>query len=692
MIHTNYRWFKPCRLAFCLNLVSLLALLFCLGSECHGQDSELRDIVLERPDEILRSFKGSYALVIGNSEYRGWPRLPGVADDVRSVSDVLRRNGFVVTVVENVSREEMERAISRFIDSVGTDAASYDNRLLIYFAGHGYTQIPRYGGEAMGFLVGIDAPSSSHDPGACMARSIDMGAIWNYAVRIQSRHALFMFDACFSGSIFGINRGASNNITYKARQPVRQFITSGSADEEVPDDSEFRRAFERALDGKGDGNRDGYITGSELSTYIEEQVTQRYPEQHPQYGKISQRPALREGDFIFAHPDAGGAVYHSSIASADGPGGTDPVRLSLRSSSGAVLHAGDRIPVDEKVAIVAAVDSTASDVVAGRYLYLTLVEENAEGRDGKRTLLWYPSSESQSISNFVGERVVADLSVSGSTSHATTTLIATREYIPPDNFFDWLTDALLTNSLERKPREFNELRVQRFSSMRGVWTLTSDEKPASQRFSRPELEKLIAYHENELGKLRQELNALPPDSGTLRNGAESASLLLRKVETMSYAPPTYVGDSARVYEGEEYRLALKFGSETPENARRFAYVFTIDQTWSAMRLIPLPGSGPTSHAVRVTDVEFDDLHITMAPPYGNDYFFAILSEVPLPLNELDTIAPQFLARLLTGPTDGVAINQALDGDGETIEMSAPLRSALRRSIIERIHVITAPSD
>ena len=80
---------------------------------------------------------------------------------------------------------------------------------------------------------------------------------------------------------------------------MRQFITSGSADQEVPDISIFRRAFVDALEGSADFDKDGYLTGSELGTYIQKRTAEDWKgDLTPQYGKL-QDPNLNKGDFVF---------------------------------------------------------------------------------------------------------------------------------------------------------------------------------------------------------------------------------------------------------------------------------------------------------------------------------------------------------------------------------------------------------
>jgi hypothetical protein len=81
--------------------------------------------------------------------------------------------------------------------------------------------------------------------------------------------------------------------------PVREFMTSGSADELVPDKSIFKSEFISGIEGAADTDKDGYVTGTELGEYLLKQVVS-YSRgcQHPQYGKI-RNPLLDKGDFVF---------------------------------------------------------------------------------------------------------------------------------------------------------------------------------------------------------------------------------------------------------------------------------------------------------------------------------------------------------------------------------------------------------
>lgn len=241
-------------------------------------------------------FKESHALVIGVSRYdNGWPQLPGVLNDIRMVREALENHGFNVVVVADPDKKQLEDAIHQFIYTYGQ---KMDTRLVFYFAGHGYTMKLAYGGD-MGYIVPRDAPDPKVDQLGFLEKAIDMQQFEVYSKRMQAKHALFLFDSCFSGSIFSTSRAIPENISYKTSLPVRQFITAGSANESVPDESIFRAQFIAALEGEGDMDKDGYITGVELGEYLQKTVV-NYSKgyQHPQYGKIRDRN-LDKGDFVF---------------------------------------------------------------------------------------------------------------------------------------------------------------------------------------------------------------------------------------------------------------------------------------------------------------------------------------------------------------------------------------------------------
>jgi hypothetical protein len=265
-----------------------------------SQEHGVKSISLTIDSTATELYRESHALLIGVSVYKySWPDLPGVKRDIDNLKPVLEKLGFDVTVVENPTKAELDQAIMNFIIKYGQEI---QNRLLIYFSGHGRTLTTNYG-EELGYFVPADAPSPIADPAGFKSIALPMSQVEIYAKQIESKHAIFLFDACFSGSLFSMTRAIPDAISYKTVNPVRQFITSGSANEEVPDESIFRKEFIRAITSSyADANKDGYLTGSELGEYLQTNVTNySYNRQHPQYGKIRDAN-LDKGDFIFVLP------------------------------------------------------------------------------------------------------------------------------------------------------------------------------------------------------------------------------------------------------------------------------------------------------------------------------------------------------------------------------------------------------
>lgn len=283
-----------------LTILCLLITVNCSLFTAHAQQRGFKEINVNIDGSTTKLYTQSHALVIGVSQYSaGWPVLPGVNKDITAVKAALENNDFNVTLVLNPTKSEMDKAFSDFITKYGQQN---ENRLLFYFAGHGHTIKMSYGDE-LGYIVPADAPNPNTDQPGFLSKAIAMQRIEEYAKSIQSKHALFLFDACFSGSLFALSRAVPDVITYKTANPVRQFITSGSANETVPDKSVFSEQFISAITtGDADANKDGYITGTELGEFLENTVINyTNNSQHPQYGKI-RNANLDKGDFVFVLP------------------------------------------------------------------------------------------------------------------------------------------------------------------------------------------------------------------------------------------------------------------------------------------------------------------------------------------------------------------------------------------------------
>lgn len=294
-----------------LAVVSVVCALACtseLFAASRGIVVDLR--TAESPDapvaETVELYTSSHALVIGIDDYtNGWPKLSNAIKDAELIAAQLEIMGFEVELHKNLTSAELATVFKRFFILKGSDPGA---RLFIWFAGHGDTV------DEEGYLVPADAPIPSAGGGADFKFAAvalrDFGTFMRQAV---SKHVYAVFDSCFAGTVFSSQRALPPAaITRATTLPVRQFLTSGDAEQTVSDDGTFRELFIRAINGdeRADSNGDGYVTASELGMFLGDRVTNLTQSiQTPRFGKLRDRNFDR-GDFVFALP--GGTVAGST--------------------------------------------------------------------------------------------------------------------------------------------------------------------------------------------------------------------------------------------------------------------------------------------------------------------------------------------------------------------------------------------
>ena len=271
-----------------------LTLAVLCGPGLAAQSKGIKVVIKDGSGQQVALYKGSYALLIGVSDYTaGWPSLNSVPGELDRVEATLKDRGFHVVKVMDPPGASLKRAFENFIGMYGFQQ---DNRLLFFFSGHGHTREKR----AKGYLVPADAPNPNKDRVGFLRKALPMNQILAWSRQIEAKHALFLFDSCFSGTVFKAKDLPEKppHITRATALSVRQYITAGDAGESVPAKSVFTPAFIDALEyGWGDLNKDGYVSGTELGLYLQEKVPQ-HSRQNPQYGKIRDYDLAR-GDFIF---------------------------------------------------------------------------------------------------------------------------------------------------------------------------------------------------------------------------------------------------------------------------------------------------------------------------------------------------------------------------------------------------------
>jgi hypothetical protein len=283
----------------------------------------------------LKMYEQSHALLIGNADYtsESWDNLDAVPHDIKIVGDELRKQGFSIKTEMNLKTNELPSAIKAFL------SADYprDARLLIYYSGHGWSEPD----GTLGYIVPVDAPAES-DP-EFRGTLVSMQDIRAAMERPRAaKHVLFIFDSCFSGTIF-TTKGASepNAAVVSSIDKVgRQFITSGSAGQRVPAESLFAPALVGGISGEADLTKDGIVTGSELGIWLKSELGS--DALTPQWGTMP--VPYNAGDFVF------------QVNSQNTPLPMSPVALSTQQTDTQVSGKMEVAAVESDTAVVSWAD------------------------------------------------------------------------------------------------------------------------------------------------------------------------------------------------------------------------------------------------------------------------------------------------------------------------------------------------
>ncbi|GAA5177665.1 tetratricopeptide repeat protein [Niveibacterium umoris] len=246
---------------------------------------------------VTTGYEDSWAVVVGIDNYAKWPKLQYAARDADAIRQALIDEfGFASERVFSLKNGEATRnaILSTFHDRLAHGGVKKNDRIFVFFAGHGATR-KLSSGRDLGYIIPVDS-----DPAQMASDAIPMTEIQNIAESLTAKHVLFVMDACYSG--LGLTRGGGNNAFLKenARRIGRQMLTAGGADQLVADGgpnghSVFTWTLLQGLAGKADLNGDGFITGTELAAYIAPAVAS-ISQQTPAFGSL---PGSQGGEFVF---------------------------------------------------------------------------------------------------------------------------------------------------------------------------------------------------------------------------------------------------------------------------------------------------------------------------------------------------------------------------------------------------------
>lgn len=246
-------------------------------------------------------YSNSYALVIGINNHKFASPLKYAVNDAEELANTLKdkfrfpEENITLLIDKEATRANIH---SKFL-SFSSTSIKPDDRILVFFAGHGNTQSSRRG--EVGFLVPYDGNTET------LSSLIRWDELTRNAALINAKHIFFIMDACYGGLAItrGLPPGSMRFLKDMLLRYSRQVLTAGKANEEVYDSggplanhSVFTGHLLEALNGKA-ATDDGIITANGVMAYTYERVSKDlYSEQTPHYGFIE-----GDGDFIFNPPD-----------------------------------------------------------------------------------------------------------------------------------------------------------------------------------------------------------------------------------------------------------------------------------------------------------------------------------------------------------------------------------------------------
>ena len=240
-----------------------------------------------------RGYRKSWAVVIGINEYQKWPKLKHAVNDARSVGDVLRKIGFD-EIIMLLDGEATQQNIRRVLGDELYDKTQDEDRVLIFFAGHGQTQdLPN--NRKTGYIIPVEGELNNY-----YSTAISMHQLQELSDRVRAKHMLFALDSCFSG-LLRLRGGGLDAYDAMASTtaPVRQVLTAGSEGEQVAEVAGHGLFTRILIDGLQDGvdrSQGKHMTATQLYQFLNRRVLEESRNtQNPVFGRLG----TGQGEFVF---------------------------------------------------------------------------------------------------------------------------------------------------------------------------------------------------------------------------------------------------------------------------------------------------------------------------------------------------------------------------------------------------------
>jgi hypothetical protein len=273
---------------------------------------EVRTVILERakpaapaappaPPPPPPSTQWAVIIGVGGYESSAVPRLRYSVADADAIYQTLIGAGFkkenILLMTDKTERKPTLRNIKWALGTFLARSAHKDDLVMIYFAGHGASEVDQRGIERDGlskYLVPVDA-----DPDDLYSTALPMDEMQNVLARIEAERVTVFLDACYSGAAGGRTFASTKTRTVNVddifldrltRSKGRAIVTASRPSELSIELAElghgiFTYYLVRGLQGYADNNRDGIVSLQELYEYLAQEVSRKSRQvggnQHP---------------------------------------------------------------------------------------------------------------------------------------------------------------------------------------------------------------------------------------------------------------------------------------------------------------------------------------------------------------------------------------------------------------------------
>lgn len=243
------------------------------------------------PTKYQPGYRKSWAVVIGINAYQKWPKLEYAVNDAKAIGELLKGKFGFNEIIMLLDGEATQKNILRVLGDDLKDKTQAEDRVFIFFAGHGQTEA-RANGSNMGYIIPVEGEMNNY-----YSSAISMDQLREISNRLHAKHIFYAMDSCFSGLLR--LRGFSDKQDCHTCFKARQFLTAGSGGErvtEVQGHGLFTKVLIDALQGAANRNQNKRVTATELYEFLNPRVLEESRNtQNPVFGQIE----MGSGEFEF---------------------------------------------------------------------------------------------------------------------------------------------------------------------------------------------------------------------------------------------------------------------------------------------------------------------------------------------------------------------------------------------------------